>query len=394
MLPLRSLLASAALAVIALGAGACGSSTGTPTGGSAGALQPLSFFQQRVDRLFAGDSFSAPAGNAPKPQPGKKVWAITFGLAASAGAEFATGAKEGGEAVGWKVTVFDGKFDPNNYLTGIRQAIAAKADGIILYAIDCPDVKAALQEAKNANIPVIGIEDFDCSELKPGEASLFASGIGDYNAEPFSSGTHSYESWIQDNGRTAADAAVVATGGKAKVIDFVETDTHATILIDTGFKSELSGCGGCTIVGRVEFTGGDIGTTLQDKAAQALLQHPDANAIFTNYDAPATGGISAAVVASGRVNQIYVVGGEGDPPNVQLVRENRGQNAGAADPVRWEGYAGIDALNRVFNGQKAAANGIGMLLWDKTHNLPPSGEAVIYPIDYRAAYLKSWAVVP
>jgi ribose transport system substrate-binding protein len=388
----------------AIAASGCGSSDSTATGGSsssasstpsttgASSTQPVSAFEARTAALFKMDSFTEPEAGAPKPKPGAKVWAIPFGLGATAGAEFADGVKTAGRKIGWEVKVFDGKFDPNNYLTGIRQALASKADGIILYAIDCPTVQSALGQAKAAKIPVIGVESFDCNELEAGAPKLFSSGIGLYNAEPFGHGSQPYEQWIQDNGRAPTSAMVAYTKGKAKVIDFVETDTRATLLIDQGFKQELARCPDCQIVETVKYTARDIGTSLQSKAAQALLRHPEANAVFGNYDTPITGGIATAVLGSGRNDKLYVTGGEGDPPNVDLVRSNGGQDLGVTDPVRWEGFAGVDALNRAFNGMKPGRNGIGMALWDAQHNLPPKGKGVVYPVDYEGAYYKAWGV--
>jgi len=50
------------------------------------------------------------------------------------------------------MNIFDGKLDPSSYSTGIRQAIAAKVDGLILDAIDCSLVKQALVEARAAKV--------------------------------------------------------------------------------------------------------------------------------------------------------------------------------------------------------------------------------------------------
>src|ERR1044072_1804608 len=162
---------------------ACGPDSGSADGASPTSpvsTKPLSYFQDRVQTLFSGKSYTAPPTTAPKPEPGKKIWVVPYGLSIAAGALFAAGVQDAGKAIGWDVTVFDGKFDPNTSLAGVRQAIRARADGIITYGIDCPYVQAALTEAKAAEIPVIGVENYDCSELKPGSPSL-QTGIGDYN---------------------------------------------------------------------------------------------------------------------------------------------------------------------------------------------------------------------
>src|SRR5207244_3512101 len=62
------------------------------------------------------------------------------------------------------------------WVDGIRQAIAAKADGIILWAVDCAPVKAPLQDAKKAGIPVVGWEAIDCDQTIDKAGQVKASG--------------------------------------------------------------------------------------------------------------------------------------------------------------------------------------------------------------------------
>src|SRR5580698_9273674 len=85
---------------------------------------------------YAGTDREPPTA-ATKPQKGKKVWIISPSQIGESASVATNAAKEAGELVGWKMTLFDAKGDPAAFSAGIRQAIAAKADGIILHAIDC-----------------------------------------------------------------------------------------------------------------------------------------------------------------------------------------------------------------------------------------------------------------
>lgn len=374
---------------------ACG---GTTDSGSAqrdapaGEGKPLAFFEERLEQLRAGASYTRPTGGGPVPAPGKKIWAIIYGLGTSASDEAARGLKQAAADIGWDVRIYDGRFDTNRYVDGIRQAISDRADGIYLYIIDCPLVQTALQQARSAGIPVVAGESLDCNEVRPGAPRLFTSDIGAYNGGPYHEGRHvGYATWIENFGRAQTDSIIVATRGKAKVIDFFWTDSESTRIQERGFRKEIALCSECEVVDTIRFTAADIGTSLQQKAAQALLRNPDANAIFGVYDAAITGGIAAAVRASPRASEIFVAGGEGNPPNVEFVREGVGQNSGVLTPVRWESYAALDAFNRIFNDEGTAEpNGIGMLVWDRDHNLPDPGEFVPVPADYRSVYLESW----
>lgn len=57
----------------------------------------------------------------------------------------------------------------------------------------------------------------------------------------------------------------------------------------------------------------------------------------------------------------------------------------------WEGYAGIDAINRLLNDEEPVSSGIGQQLFDADHNTPEDGPYVP-PFDYEAAYLEAWGV--
>lgn len=393
------------LVVLALVMAACGSSkstsstTSSSTGQNASSTTPAgaipAAIQERIKKLWAGDTYSQPdMTGTKKPSPGKNVWLITYGNASSAATKAADGFKEATAAAGWQARVFDGKFDSNVQLSGIRQAIANKADGIMLYVIDCPTVQAALKDAKAAGIPVIGIEGFDCNEAKPGAAQLFSSGGMTYNEAPYGSGQIGYPEWIRNFGRAQADSVVAGTGGKAKLIDTRETDSLATSAMSDGFRAEFKTCPGCKILDNIDFTGADFGgNKLQEKMQQALSRRPDANAVNGAYDGPITSGIAAAVRASGRTASLWVVGGEGQPPNIELARAKQGQNSGVVDPMAWLSWAGVETLNRIFHGEAnpKVPTGVGLMVWDREHNLPPKNEYVPVPIDYAKAYKDGWA---
>ena len=104
-------------------------------------------------------------------------------------------------------------------------------------------------------------------------------------------------------------------------------------------------------------------------------------------------GIAGAVMESGRNDQLSVIAGEGFPSNVQLIRDNRGQDAANAFPAVWTGYAAVDSLSSVFNGQKPQDSGLGWKLIDRDHNLPAPGKGYEAARDFRTAYKKAWGVL-
>jgi ribose transport system substrate-binding protein len=151
----------------------------------------------------------------------------------------------------------------------------------------------------------------------------------------------------------------------------------------------MAKCSSCSVVATVDFKAAELGPALQQKAASILLQHPEANAVKIPYTAAALLGISAAVSASSKASSLYVMGGEGFGPELDLIRAKKGVSAVNVISSEWVGWSAIDTLNSLFLGQPPADSGIGWTLADAEHNIPPSGDFVP-PVDFKAAYKKAW----
>jgi ribose transport system substrate-binding protein len=99
-------------------------------------------------------------------------------------------------------------------------------------------------------------------------------------------------------------------------------------------------------------------------------------------------------VGSGRKDKLFVMGGEGTAPIIDLIRERRGVNAGVGFSVVREYYAALDAINRLLHGQTPRGggfpSGIGAQLFTRTRNLPPNGQRFGGTVDFTAAYRKAW----
>jgi ribose transport system substrate-binding protein len=391
-------LASAVASVVA----ACASSgTVGSTGTSAKSTGANSKLASSFARIEKG-TFRSPPTTGPKAGPGKNIWLVTQATSAEnfqAPGSMYTAAKD----LGWHVTEFNGNYSPNTVVSGLEQAVADHADGIILAFVDCADVKSGLDAARRAHIPVVSIEASDCNEAvnkqgvleNTGQPKLFSAQVS-YVDPSNPSQSLDYDKFISIYGREDALATAVQTHGQAKVIVIRETDYTSTLLEAQGFATGLREyCRACQIVDTINITGTDIGSPLQQMVSQALAQHPTANAVFTGYDA-LTLDVAPAVLASGRQSSIFVLGGEGTAPVVQLIREARGVNAAIGYSVKWEAWAALDAMNRLLNGEKPPSSGfptgMGIQYFDKSHELPSAGSSYVPPVNFSAAYLKAWGI--
>lgn len=192
----------------------------------------------------------------PAPQAGQNIWVICSTMAAEGCSVPAEGAKEAGEAVGWDVTIVDGKGSPEEYANGINSAIAARADGIILANVDCVNAKSALENAKQAGVKTFAFYAFDCDDpmLASGGAPLF-------DAQLLLAGGITYQEFSEERySRSQADYAIASTDGGAKIIEFTETDILIAQHLNLGFEKRIANCGGCEIVKKVPFTLTDLVT--------------------------------------------------------------------------------------------------------------------------------------
>lgn len=380
-------LAGAGLAAALLVAGCGGSSDPEPDAQETNGASPAASAGGDDSGLNYEGTLREPDATARPIAKDKKVVVISAGQASISSSVPVGAAEEAAKAAGWQVEVYDSQLNPANSAGLVRQAIASGADGIILQAIDCPGVKGPLQEAKAKGIQVVGIYAFDCNDpvFEGNDPPLFSGAIN------YGAGSEDIGAFTKRYGADQAKAVIAQTGGKAKVIFFNQTTVTVLNYTGQGFKEEIEKCAECEIVAEVEFAGAELGPNLQQKATSALLQNPDANVVKSPYTSATLLGIAPAVVQSGRADDLYVMGGEGFAPELDLLRAGQGVNAVNIAPSDWTGWAAVDTLNSLFTKKPIADSGLGWQLVDADNNLPPSGPFVP-DVDFKAAYKKAWGI--
>lgn len=384
----RVMVALAASALIALLA-ACGSgssSTGTQASAGAGTQDSggateadLARYDKELEKLYIG-TYKEPTGPAIKPPPNKNIWVVVSGMDSEGSQNAAAGIKGAASELGWKVTVVDGKFDSTVQQKGIEQALADKADGIVVGYIDCAPIKTALERAKQQGVPTVGIEGKDCDPPVFAHSVLYVDDMG-------------FDDFGLAWGGAQATWVVAKTKGQAKTIINTQTDLQTIVVDFEGVRKVFDECPTCEIVGDAQFVGADFGPPLQDKIAQQFVKHPEANSFIAAYDAALTSGGANAIKATGRLDQIKVMGGEGSSAVVKLIHQGV-VGACVGLPTEYEGWASVDSVARLILGRDAneSNSGIGVQVCDKDHNLPPAGQAYKAPIDFKAAYRKLWGL--
>jgi ribose transport system substrate-binding protein len=406
------LVGAVALSVLALAASACGSSGssassssgggngnsassssggGTASSGGSGASSPAAAalkYANAVDAKQYSEAYMDVPSSGPKAQRGKNVWYISCGQAVSGCAAGAAGFLAAGKSLGWKVTLVDGKFDPNVMAGGIRQAVAAGADGIAINSIDCSALQSALASAKAAHIPTVSMFAPNCT---PPLITAIAPFSGRGTPQGYKPNDPAYWAGFKSYTDDKVQWAIARTGGKMNLIDLYQTDLTATKEQDQGVRTAIARCKSCKLVDVLSFTSKDL-PHIQQLITAALLKHPEANAMEFPYSGLLPAGAQAAIQQAGRSKTMNIIGGACDGPAEITLMKQGWPVACSAYSQQWTTYNEADYLNRIFAGESPAtfpAKGPGYQLVDAKHNLP-SGTSWTPPVDFAAKFAKLW----
>ncbi|SFF93479.1 sugar ABC transporter substrate-binding protein [Blastococcus tunisiensis] len=383
---IRRLGVTAVLTLVAtVGLAACGSSdedtsssgsSGSPAGESSAATQDL------LQVAYEGQ-MGEPPTTPTTPAEDVDLWVVSCGEQIPSCSTPTAAVQEAAEAVGWSARLCDGKLNPNGWGDCVRQAVSAGADVVIPVGIDCASIQQPFQEAKDAGVTVVGAGGADCDAV--GGEPLWAS-------ERLQLEGMSVKESFELQGKLAADWLIGKTDGQAQVLHLVFTDPLWGPWLAEGFEKEIATCDGCEIVGTLEVANNDVMTgALPQKFSTALLQAPDVNSVFVPLGGWMPAGLAQAVVASGRSAELNVISGLGSVANMELIRNDGGQDAIVGYPTPWGGWGSVDTAIRVLNGEEPLVQGDGFRVVDAENGLPPQGQD-FEPVDFRAAYQEAWGV--
>jgi ribose transport system substrate-binding protein len=365
-------------------AGAASSSGGIPLANPFGYKYGYKAAVAELPKLYAGTSTKV--NTTPRPAAKHKyVVIISAGQASISSYVPVDAAAAAARAIGWKVTILDGKLDPSTYGGLVSQAIAMGAQGIVLDGIDCDAVRGPLLQAKAHHIGIAPLYAYDCNDPTEHAGSALFNAVVNFNNLPDKELGYFAESY----GRGQADYIIAKTHNKAKIL--VLNDPEYTVLKYTaaGFDQQIQHSGGSQVVYTQNFLAADLGPKLEQEIQADLLKYPQINWIKSPYTYATLYGVVPAI-SSYPKGKFAVMGGEGFQPELADIQAGT-VTAAMAISSQWVGWAAIDALNSWFTHKPVYPSGIGWQLVDATHNLPANGN-LIPKENYQAAYLKAWGI--
>jgi ribose transport system substrate-binding protein len=372
----------AALVAVSAGCGADDKAEGESTGGSGAADPALAEINAKVDKWLSDTgTYEAPPTDSPKPEPGKTIALISCTYTCE---RPIASAQDAAKVLGWKTTVFNAKNDPAAAATGIRNAIAAKADGIFVYYLDCKYIRAALVEAKRADIPVVAAISLDCDQEEDGGGESLFTHVVTYVEGDFIEFSRAW-------GESGADYAIAKLDGKANLMMVTDDVAKSSTALAEAAEEEFAKCKTCNFY-KDYFPFAAFETGIRDRVSQALLKNPDTNAVMVGYEAVLGLGAEQAVKGAGKDLMFGV--GEGGEASLEALRTYDGVAYGTGYDIGWEAWSAMDSFVRLFAGEEPVSSGIGIQIYEKdadgkTTNVPESGRYVP-PFDYAKLYTEAW----
>jgi ribose transport system substrate-binding protein len=288
------------------------------------------------------------------------------------------GVEEAAKVLGWDVRVIDGQGSVSARAAGISQAIALKADGLVLDAIDGAEQAAAVEDAAKAGIKIVGWH----SNAKPGpDAKLHL--FTNLTTDPL------------EVAKAAATYAVVASEGKAGVVVFTDSAYAIAIAKSDAMAAVINACKTCTLLS-VEDTPLADAANRMPQLTTSLLQRYGAkwtyglsiNDLTFDFMAPA---LQSAGIAGGAAPH-SISAGDGSEPAFQRIKAGEYQVGTVAEPLRLHGWQEVDELNRAFAGQPASGFVAPPHLFIKANVDKDGGPKNIYDPQngYPEVYKKIW----
>jgi ribose transport system substrate-binding protein len=368
------------------GSSSSSSSAETAPGTSEGSAGKQSGAAEKELEVAYKGYFTKPPTSPNPAVKDKSILILSSGQQAEITALIVAAAKEAAEAIGWSVKICDGKQDVGNYGKCMAQANAEHVDGVLSEGVDCPYIRPQLEEGIKDGMFAVAQNGWDCSEIESGAPSLYHKiSYGDR----FKNEVEAYETVA----RGAAAWTAVEAGEGTEILYLTNQEFSTLKFLQNGYSKGIEQfCTDCQL-NEVEWLGKELGTALQSKTSAALLRYPDTGAVYANTNPEL--GPAAAVSQAGKADSLPVIGGLGFGANFEEIRNHEGLSATMAIPSEWQAWAEIDTLNSLFADHELRDEGLGGIIVDADHNLPPAPiKGYLDPpgIDYKADYEKDWGV--
>lgn len=251
-------------------------------------------------------------------------------------AQFLAGAKQEGEALGFKVDTFSANGDTAKFHDAIAQATDSDYDGVVISHGDDPATVEAVQKLKDKGIPVVAFDS-----------------IGDLSGiEGVTLTSQNDEALAQ----YALDQLVKEKGEEAKIVYLWVDGFPPMVRRNKVYQDTLLKYPGIKEIERFGVANENTSVETQNAVAAMLTKHPkgEIDAIFATWDAFAIGA-ARALIEAGRT-EIKIYGIDVSNADLQIMQEeNSPWTATAAVDPKMIGAVNVRLLAKKIAGEETPA---------------------------------------
>ncbi|MBC3760779.1 substrate-binding domain-containing protein [Quadrisphaera oryzae] len=306
-------------------------------------------------------------------QSGKTIAYVAQTMTNPGVAGVAKGIQEAAAKIGWDVRILDGQGDQAGIQNAFGQALALNPAGIVVGGFDPKSTQAQMDQAKAANIPVIG---------------WHAVGTPGPSTDPalFTNVTTK----VEDVAKISAQYIIAQSNGTAGVVVFTDDSIPFAAGKAQMIEQELGTCSSVKVLNKSNIPIPDAGTRTPQEFSSLASRLGDSwtysvaiNDLY--FDNAATPLRAAGKQGNGAP---YNVGaGDGSEAAFQRIASGQYQAATVPEPLNQEGWQIVDEFNRAFAGQQASGYVPAIHITDKDN----VGTTTTWdPAGYREAYAKIW----
>jgi ribose transport system substrate-binding protein len=321
-----------------------------------------------VDAAWAGPT------SGPTAEADKTIIFVAQTLTNPGVAGAAKGVEEAAGAIGWNVRVIDGQGDPAGIAAAMGQAVTLDPDGIVIGGFDPASVSAQVEQAAQADIPLIGWHAM--ADPGPSEWPKLFSNV---------------TTQVEAVAAISAQYVISRSKGTAGVVVFTDDSIPFAAQKADLIENSLVDCPSVKVLDTQNIPIPDAGARTPQAYSSLVSRLGDewtySIAINDLYFDNAATPLRAAGRSGGGA-PFNVGAGDGSSAAFQRIGAEQFQSATIPEPLGEQGWQIVDEFNRAFNGQAASGYVAPVHITDNTN---VAGATEWDPQNgYRDVYRRIW----
>jgi ribose transport system substrate-binding protein len=339
------------------------------------------FTQEDLARLVAAASRPNPPWDGPNTgppaQPGKMIVVISDDLRNGGILGVAQGVREAAKEINWQIKLFDAAGTEAGRDKAAAEALATKADGLILIGTDAQVMRQRLLPFVRRGVPIVGWH----VGPKAGPLSDMAVAFN-VSTDPL------------EVARITAAAAVVAAGGRAGVVIFTDSNYAIALAKSDAMAKVIRACQDCSLLEIRDLAIAQCAEKMPATTRELLQRYGSRwtyalaiNDIYFDYAAP-------ELITAGEAgdNLHFLSAGDGSAAAFMRIGAGAFQLGTVAEPLNLHGWQLVDELNRLLSQQPVSSYIVPVHLVTPENVAYDGGPGFQFDPDngYREVYRRIW----